>query len=440
MATKFLNILSSDLTKFLETGEYSDVIIRVENDIETILEVMKAAGEFGLTDILEYLEDQLLLKNHMEELLITNFAMIYQFVQEYDEFSRLKEFCELTIKNDPLVIFEGARDFVKINQDLLITLLKSKYLFVNEICLWEKLVEWGLNQFYHHRRHCDQSSLISSSMDSLSSSMTVSSTLSPPPLSPEWKTKDFRMFGEIIKPCVLLINFAFINPKDFKNKVEPFRKAFDEELYDKILEIHLSQQDTAISTLFQNLNNADFNSNLITLKHLALISGWIINDNNPNDIKPHNIPFEFKLLVRGSRDGLGPKIFHEKCDLKGPTVTILRVHNSGEILGGYNPLNWETDDNGKFNQTKKSFIFSLGHNELNNTIFSKVVETQSAILQYNKYGPCFGSDLILTEYYNEYERNWEGRCIKGKYENKISPNYIFFANEYEVFQVIRKKN
>ncbi|CAJ0835125.1 14240_t:CDS:2 [Entrophospora sp. SA101] len=312
-----------------------------ENDIETILEVMKAAGEFGLTDILEYLEDQLLLKNHMEELLITNFAMIYQFVQEYDEFSRLKEFCELTIKNDPLVIFEGARDFVKINQDLLITLLKSKYLFVNEICLWEKLVEWGLNQFYHHRRHCDQSSLISSSMDSLSSSMTVSSTLSPPPLSPEWKTKDFRMFGEIIKPCVLLINFAFINPKDFKNKVEPFRKAFDEELYDKILEIHLSQQDTAISTLFQNLNNADFNSNLITLKHLALIS---------------------------------------------------------------------------------------------------VVETQSAILQYNKYGPCFGSDLILTEYYNEYERNWEGRCIKGKYENKISPNYIFFANEYEVFQVIRKKN
>lgn len=29
MATKFLNILSSDLTKFLETGEYSDVIIRV---------------------------------------------------------------------------------------------------------------------------------------------------------------------------------------------------------------------------------------------------------------------------------------------------------------------------------------------------------------------------------------------------------------------------
>ncbi|CAJ0754243.1 4925_t:CDS:2, partial [Entrophospora sp. SA101] len=238
-------------------------------------------------------------------------------------------------------VIEGARDFVKINQDLLITLLKSKYLFVNEICLWEKLVEWGLNQFYHHRRHCDQSSLISSSMDSLSSSMTVSSTLSPPPLSPEWKTKDFRMFGEIIKPCVLLINFAFINPKDFKNKVEPFRKAFDEELYDKILEIHLSQQDTAISTLFQNLNNADFNSNLITLKHLALIS---------------------------------------------------------------------------------------------------VVETQSAILQYNKYGPCFGSDLILTEYYNEYERNWEGRCIKGKYENKISPNYIFFANEYEVFQVIRKKN
>lgn len=32
---------------------------------------------------------------------------------------------------------------------------------------------------------------------------------------------------------------------------------------------------------------------------------------------------ELKLLMRGSRDGYTSKAFHELCDNKGPTLTVI---------------------------------------------------------------------------------------------------------------------
>ncbi|CAG8693210.1 4171_t:CDS:2, partial [Acaulospora morrowiae] len=69
-------------------------------------------------------------------------------------------------------------------------------------------------------------------------------------------------------------------------------------------------------------------------------------------------------------------------------------------------------------------------------ICGKVMEPNKAILQCIDYGPCFGSDLALV---GSHDGHWEARCLKGNYENRISPgNYVFFANEYEVFQIVRK--
>ncbi|CAG8744120.1 22725_t:CDS:1, partial [Gigaspora rosea] len=107
-----------------------------------------------------------------------------------------------------------------------------------------------------------------------------------------------------------------------------------------------------------------------------------------------------------------------------------------ELLGGFNPLNWEAHTDGVFNKTKKSFIFSLGNEQFNNIIYSKVRETKQAIFQCIDYGPCFGSDLALI---GNGDEHWEARCLRGNYENHISPgNYVFFASEYEVFQIVRK--
>ena len=42
-------------------------------------------------------------------------------------------------------------------------------------------------------------------------------------------------------------------------------------------------------------------------------------------------------LFRGSRDGFTAGAFHEKCDKKGETITIIRNEDNGQknIFGGY---------------------------------------------------------------------------------------------------------
>ncbi|EXX65415.1 uncharacterized protein OCT59_025345 [Rhizophagus irregularis] len=70
-----------------------------------------------------------------------------------------------------------------------------------------------------------------------------------------------------------------------------------------------------------------------------MVSKWIdkvvINNNNYEKLY---LPYKFKLLLRGSRDGFTPEKFHELCDGKANTVTFINLEGNEEILGGYNPL------------------------------------------------------------------------------------------------------
>ena len=85
--------------------------------------------------------------------------------------------------------------------------------------------------------------------------------------------------------------------------------------------------------------------------------------------KNHKI-HKFKLLLRASRDGFSPRKFHEICDNKSSTVTIVKVRDSNEILGGYNPLAWSS--NPGYGNTKDSFIFSF-NDGIKNYILSHVI-------------------------------------------------------------------
>jgi hypothetical protein len=48
---------------------------------------------------------------------------------------------------------------------------------------------------------------------------------------------------------------------------------------------------------------------------------------------------KWNLCYRPSRDGWSGHDFHEHCDDKGPTVTLVKANNC--IFGGYTDLNWE---------------------------------------------------------------------------------------------------
>ncbi|EXX63171.1 hypothetical protein RirG_154760 [Rhizophagus irregularis DAOM 197198w] len=148
--------------------------------------------------------------------------------------------------------------------------------------------------------------------------------------------------------------------------------------------------------------------------------------------------YEFKLLLRGRRDGFTPDKFHSLCDNKPKTVTFIKVKGTNEILGGYNPLIWETSKS--YGETKDSFIFSFKYKNglFKDGILSNVKGINCALCDGQSYGPSFGNgDLILygVNQTSDYNRIY---CKQISYEKKIrDAEDKFLIDDYEVFQIIK---
>ena len=66
------------------------------------------------------------------------------------------------------------------------------------------------------------------------------------------------------------------------------------------------------------------------------------------------------MLFQGSRDGFRSKIFHQKCDHKGKTITFIWVKETGKFFGAYTDIPWESSFPGKHKYGNgNSFLFSL---------------------------------------------------------------------------------
>jgi hypothetical protein len=130
--------------------------------------------------------------------------------------------------------------------------------------------------------------------------------------------------------------------------------------------------------------------------------------------------------------------FYEICDNKSHTVTIIKVKNSDEILGGYNPIMWKSGEyGGEYSKTKDSFIFSFNSKkDIKNHILSRVVDEEYAIDNYYSYGPSFGyDDLKLCGSGRSFD-NCINYCRIGSYGKQIKTDDYFSIEEYEVFQII----
>ncbi len=49
-----------------------------------------------------------------------------------------------------------------------------------------------------------------------------------------------------------------------------------------------------------------------------------------------------KNLYRGSIHGWNAKDFHSHCDGKQPTISLFKVKDTGECIGGYTNAKWST--------------------------------------------------------------------------------------------------
>jgi hypothetical protein len=99
----------------------------------------------------------------------------------------------------------------------------------------------------------------------------------------------------------------------------------------------------------------------------------------------------FEILWRGSRDGFKAKEFHGRCDGHANTLTVI-LDTKGNIFGGFTPVEWESGDKYKADDSLESFLFTLKnpHNISGRRFALTAKEKQQAIFCDSRRGPCFG--------------------------------------------------
>ncbi|EXX72469.1 hypothetical protein RirG_069090 [Rhizophagus irregularis DAOM 197198w] len=168
----------------------------------------------------------------------------------------------------------------------------------------------------------------------------------------------------------------------------------------------------------KEISSKSIDSRIITFQHTELISKWIDRLENTDEMK--NL-YEFKLIFRGTRDGFSASKFHEVCDYKSHTISIVKVKDSNEILGGYNPIIWKSDNK----------------ENVEENILSRVKDEKYAIYNYPNFGPVFGAGEL-----NLFIRMFIGKSNRGSvrepiYYESIREIALFSVEEFEVFQIMK---
>ena len=140
----------------------------------------------------------------------------------------------------------------------------------------------------------------------------------------------------------------------------------------------------------------DIDSLIINKQQAEWISSKIVEStkqlqgNQRGSLKTNGV-YKFTLLYRCSRDGNTFARFRELCNNKGPTIAVGKVLNTEEILGGYNPFAWGSQND--YAATKESFIFALDKDE--NIVSFVGNDSSYAIRDCNSYFPTFGNGYDL---------------------------------------------
>ncbi|CAB4384936.1 unnamed protein product [Rhizophagus irregularis] len=173
--------------------------------------------------------------------------------------------------------------------------------------------------------------------------------------------------------------------------------------------------------------NLILNSNIVESKHVPLFASWI-DKKDSSYYNKEKIPYDLNLLYRyeGRFDA---KSFHRNCDNKGATIWIAKIQGSTQLIGGYNPLDW----NGyHWKNTADSFLFSFTDGKILSTAkLGYVKVANNAVYCDNNQGPSMGG------LYCPSSNSWV-YSYSGNYYPNIGIPKNFDVEDFEVFQVIKR--
>ncbi|GBC08031.1 hypothetical protein RclHR1_07880005 [Rhizophagus clarus] len=378
------------------------------NDYDTseIFKILTAANELCLQELVAHLQSFLI--ENRTSWIEKNLYLVYQTSFANNSLMELQKLCTDLIAKEPNNLFKSP-NFSSASEKHLISIIQNNNLRISDVQIWEQVLKWGISQ---------------------------NPGLSSDPTS--YSKDDFKTLKNTLQQYIPFIKFYNFTSQEFVDKVLPYKKILPKGLYKELLKTFLTllepdsrPSDKSKLQITKEIKSRTIDSKIITYQHVELISKWVDRSHITDEMTS---PYRFKLLFRGSRDGLTRGKFHRFCDNKSRTVTIIKVKDSNEILGGYNPIEWKSDDS--YGTTKDSFIFSFNNDKIDrieNYILSRIMNESNAIYNSSYYGSTFGEgDLIL--WYLSFYCNY---CVKTSYEKPIrKTDQVFTVEECEVFQII----
>ncbi|GBB89406.1 hypothetical protein RclHR1_16090003 [Rhizophagus clarus] len=359
-----------------------------------VLKLSILVNEFKI-QALTHLIQEYLIKHH-SQFLQQNPTEILETIYQHESFTDLWNYCLEEICARPDILFKSDK-FVNLKAPLLELLLKRDDLSLEEIDIWDNLIKWCLAQH---------------------------SNISQEPT--QWNNEEITIIERTIHGFIPLIRFHYISSESFVIKVYPFRKIIPDDLISNLLIFYMAP-NKQLNDDKRPFRQSKCDSIIVKHDHIKIFAKWI---DRKGEISTF-IPYRFKLLYRASINGNTSGAFHAKCDNKGATLVVIKMENSNQIAGGYNPVSWDTTSN--WRSTGDSFIYLFtDRNNLNSANVSYSNGDAYSIGCNADKGPVFGGGKDL------YIRNgiWYSEKVRSYPRLGLPRN--FTADDYEVFQVIKR--
>ncbi|RHZ73542.1 hypothetical protein Glove_230g55 [Diversispora epigaea] len=396
-------------------------IIDTENmGTRTMYDLLVVANELEFEELFEKLENYLI--ESKASWLRTHFTFVYHSIFKHNKFQNLETFYNDIIIKHPNIIFDSA-EFASLHKSALVSILKRDDLQMKESEIWDYLIKWG----------------------------TAQNPTLPKKLE-EWSDENFMTLKTTLQQCLPLIRYFHIPNSDVMYKIKPYKKILDKQIWNDLNQ-HSILPDQPVESIIlpprlvlkQELpvRMIELFSIIINEEHASMISSWI--DNRPTSYSSRNNPYEFQLILRGSKDGFAPRTFGDTCHGHANTVVITKIKGTDEIIGGFNPLFWDKKIV-DFMKTNRSFIFSFKDGNIQNSILSRVKNENYALaypFHKETTGPVFGHDefemVSDVSNFTQDRLSWCRSSNLNRYEKSIRTiDDKFSVIDYEVFRVVKK--
>ncbi|RIB16522.1 hypothetical protein C2G38_2189697 [Gigaspora rosea] len=439
MAIKHFEKLSNNYIELLGKGEDFNVIIKVgkSTDIKEFKvhsAILKCGSSYFRNKLENIVKDvngiiKIDLKSHI---LIQQFEIIIRYI--YGGFISLESF-------DTQFIF----DFILVADEFLLEELVDSL----ETYLIESKAHWLRTHFTHVYKTCFQNNKLkelqnwsnnilakhpniifdSEDFNSLNETALVSLIKRD-----DLQMEEIKIWNYIVKWGMAQNPNLTSDPEEWPDENFTILKDTLKNCLPHIRYFQISSEDVA--------NYHKVTSTILPPRNADEITSWI--DKNATAYSIRNNPYEFKLLLRGSKDGFTRETFWNLCNKKANIVAVINVKgndNIERIFGGYNPLGW---DNSKTSWVRchDSFVFSLKNSAIQNSILSRVKNLENATCNNPSMGLYFG--YILGMFLNNYDGQVNGcytNYFSERYEKYVCPSttsQYYFVNEYEVFQIHKR--